>query len=125
MSSITIPDGVTSIENNAFNGCYSLSSITIPDGVTSIKGSAFNNCYSLSSITIPDGVTSIGDSAFVGCYGVRFYDFSRHAAVLTLSSTNVFKILAVDCEIRVPAALYDEWIAATNWSAYADKIVPV
>ncbi|MDD6937430.1 MAG: leucine-rich repeat domain-containing protein [Clostridiales bacterium] len=67
LSSITIPDGVTSIGNNAFYNCYSLSSITIPDGVTSIGSGAFSYCYSLSSITIPYGVTSIGNNAFSYC----------------------------------------------------------
>ena len=70
LSSITIPDGVTSIESNAFYNCYSLSSITITDGVTSIERSAFSYCYSLSGITIPDGVTSIGSSAFSYCYSL-------------------------------------------------------
>ena len=70
LSSITIPDGVTSIGNNAFQYCYSLSSITIPDTVTSIGNSAFQYCYSLSSITIPDGVTSIGGGAFQYCYSL-------------------------------------------------------
>ena len=70
LTSITIPDGVTSIGTNAFQYCNSLASITIPDGVTSIGSDAFNGCYSLASITIPDGVTSIGSDAFNGCYSL-------------------------------------------------------
>ena len=125
LASITIPDGVTSIDSGALRECYSLTSITIPDGVTSIGDSTFRICYSLTSITIPDGVTSIDSYAFQNCSGVRYYDFTRHTAVPTLSSTNAFTGIAADCEIRVPAALYDEWIAATNWLTYADKIVGV
>ena len=68
LTSITIPDGVTSIGNYAFQNCYSLQSITIPDSVTSIGQYAFYQCFSLSSITIPDGVTSIGNYAFQYCY---------------------------------------------------------
>ena len=63
----TIPDSVSSIGNNAFNGSTSLTSITIPDSVTSIGSSAFENCTSLTSITIPNNVTSIGYGAFQGC----------------------------------------------------------
>ena len=122
---VEIGSGVTSIGSYAFQYCYSLASITIPDGVTSIGVYAFNYCYSLASITIPDGVTSIGNRAFCYCYGVRYYDFTRHSAVPTLSNTNAFTGIAEDCEIRVPAALADEWKAATNWSTYADKIVGV
>ena len=64
---VTIPDGVTSIGDCAFEGCSNLTSITIPDGVTSIGDCAFYECKKLTSITIPDGVTSIGYSAFYGC----------------------------------------------------------
>ena len=55
------------IGSSAFSGCSSLTSITIPESVTSIGDSAFNNCTALTNITIPDSVTSIGSSAFSGC----------------------------------------------------------
>ena len=67
LTSITIPDSVTSIGECAFVYCTSLTSITIPDSVTSIGYSAFYNCSSLTSVTIPDSVTEIGGSAFDGC----------------------------------------------------------
>ena len=64
---VVIEDGVTSIENSAFDSCSNLTSITIPDSVSSIGNFVFYGCVSLTSITIPDGVTSIGDSAFSNC----------------------------------------------------------
>ena len=67
LQSVTIPDSVTSIGISAFEGCESLQSVTIPDSVTSIGVHAFWSCKSLQSVTIPDSVTSIGDSAFWGC----------------------------------------------------------
>ena len=66
-TSYLIPEGVTSIENNAFRNCSSLTSITNLEGVTSIGNSAFYYCSSLTSIKIPAGVTSIGRSTFSGC----------------------------------------------------------
>ena len=50
-----------------FSGCAGLTSITIPDSVTSIGASAFEGCTGLTSVTIPDSVTSIGNRAFYGC----------------------------------------------------------
>ena len=67
LTSIVIPDGVTSIVEGAFKYCSSLTSIVIPDGVTSIGVHAFYDCSSLTSIVIPDSVTSIGGGAFCGC----------------------------------------------------------
>ena len=64
---LTIGDSVTSIGNNAFRDCTSLTSITIPDSVTNIGAYAFSYCSSLTSVTIGNGVTSIGNYAFFDC----------------------------------------------------------
>ena len=70
LTSISLPEGVTSIGDSAFNGCYSLTSINLPEGMTSIGSSTFYNCYSLTSINIPEGVTNIGNSVFYNCHSL-------------------------------------------------------
>ncbi|MBR2296972.1 MAG: InlB B-repeat-containing protein, partial [Clostridia bacterium] len=67
LTSITIPDSVTSIGNYAFRNCTSLTSVTIGESVTSIGYSAFYGCTALTSITIPDSVTTIELFAFDDC----------------------------------------------------------
>lgn len=68
LTSISIPNSVTSIGEGAFNNCLSLDSVVIPNSVTFIGNQAFYYCCGLTSITIPNSVTSIGDQAFYHCY---------------------------------------------------------
>jgi uncharacterized repeat protein (TIGR02543 family) len=58
---------VTSIGDNAFQGCPNLATVTIGDGVTDICANAFKDCSNLSTLTIGNSVTSIGDNAFQNC----------------------------------------------------------
>lgn len=67
-TSISFLQTITSIGNNAFNGCISLTNVEIPESVTSIDwGGAFVNCKSLKNIKIPENVISIENSAFDRC----------------------------------------------------------
>ena len=67
LTSVTIPNSVETISNNAFQNCTGLTSVTISNGVETISNNAFRNCTGLTEITIPDSVTSIGTNAFAGC----------------------------------------------------------
>lgn len=64
---VIIPEGVTSIDRNAFAYCHNLIHIAIPGTVKEIGEEAFNGCEKLSNITIPDSVRSIGAGAFYNC----------------------------------------------------------
>ncbi len=67
VTSVTLPETITTIGKRAFTGCKSLNALTLPSGVTSIGDYAFNGCTSLSAMVIPEGVTTIGESTFRGC----------------------------------------------------------
>jgi formylglycine-generating enzyme required for sulfatase activity len=70
LTSVTIPNSVTSIGVHTFHRCTRLTSVTIPDSVTSIGEWAFESCNGLTSVTIGNGVTSIGSGMFYGCTGL-------------------------------------------------------
>ena len=70
LTSITIPNSVTSIGSDAFEGCSNLTSITLPDNLRKINDSTFRYCIGLTSITLPDSLLEIGDAAFAYCIGL-------------------------------------------------------
>ena len=119
LTSINTPDSVTSIGEYAFAGCNSLTSVVIGDSVTSIGDRAFFNCYSLTSIKIPDSVTSIKNFAFAFCTSLQsIVIFAETPPTLGTDAipSNVQTIYVVQSS----KAAYQ---AATNWNAFADKIV--
>lgn len=69
ITDLVIPDGVTSVGNYAFSGCF-MTSITIPNSVNAIGKGSFSDCTGLTSLTIPNSVTTIENGAFSGCIGL-------------------------------------------------------
>ena len=73
---VTIPVTVTSIGDQAFEGCRGVTSVTIGNSVTSIGEYAFEGCSGLTSVTIGDSVTSIGNYAFNNCSGLTTTNYT-------------------------------------------------
>jgi hypothetical protein len=67
LTSITVGSGVTNIESGAFADCTALTNITLPDSVISIGEGAFQACNNVTNVTLGTNITSIGNNAFWGC----------------------------------------------------------
>ena len=75
LKAITLPSTITTIGENAFQGCAGLTEIAIPTSVTAINNSAFLDCNNLTTITGFDGVVTISDFAFNNCGALTNFSF--------------------------------------------------
>ena len=123
IQSIDIPSGITSIGNNVFRDCLSLSSVTMSDSVTSIGQSAFQNCSSLTSINIHSGVTSIGSYAFSnvsgsGAKSINLSLFDLSGIYPSSTFNNVFSDSYIDGSITIPNNLLSGATRGTSSNCY-------
>ncbi|MDA7867626.1 leucine-rich repeat protein [Akkermansiaceae bacterium] len=102
LTSVTIPDSVTSIGFHAFSGCTSLATVKIPAGVTNIRSGAFLDCLGLTSVTIPEGVTDIGIRAFYNCQ--RLASITIPNSVTTIED-NAFAFCKVIKNVTIPQSV--------------------
>ena len=86
ITSVTIPNSVTSISENAFLDCHQLEFVTIGNSVKSIGESAFDDCSGLTSVTIPNSVTTIGEFAFAYCSGLTSVIFNAEKCTKMISA---------------------------------------
>ena len=119
LTSITIPNSVTDIRFSAFFSCSSLTSITIPEGITYIASRLFYWCSSLTNVIIPESVKTIYDDAFTNCVNLKQL-ILLPSTPPTLSSDAIPRRIQ---SIYVPQSSKEAYQTATNWNAYASKIV--
>ena len=100
LTSLKLPDTVTSIPTNVFSGCESLKSVTLPSGITVIPYGAFNGCKSLTSVNIPSGVTTIGATAFKGCESLASINIP---SIVTSIGKNAFTDCKKITSVTLPA----------------------
>ena len=123
LTSVTLPNSVTSIGSSVFYNCSKLTSITIPNSITSIGSSAFFNCSKLTSITIPNSVTSIGSSAFSWCESLK--EVICYAEKVPEMGKNVFYNTPQNkATLYVLADALEDYKAAEQWKEFC-TILPI
>lgn len=122
LTSITIPNSVTSIGKSVFSGCSGLSNVTIPNSVMSISYNLFGGCGSLTSITIPNSITKIESGAFSGCTNLMNITCMASNPPSVSNWDSVFGGVPSNCQIYVPSESVDAYKAAKGWSTVASYI---
>ncbi|MBE6696690.1 MAG: hypothetical protein E7587_09610 [Ruminococcaceae bacterium] len=121
LDTIIIPDSVISIDQDAFRETL-ITSIAIPNGVTSIGNYEFAYCRGLTNVEFPSSVTSIGNYVFLNCSSLtRLTLLSETPATLGSSALSGSAIEA----IYVPASAVDSYKSHADWAEYKEMIFPL
>ena len=118
ITSISMPNTVTKIGNDAFSSCSGLTDITIPDCIVSIGDRAFYNCRGITGIVIPENVSSIGIAAFFQCK--KLSTVTVNSKTPPTAKSNAF--LDVKATLYVPYGTKDLYEAAVGWNVFTDIV---
>ena len=117
LTSVVIPNSVTSISEDAFRGCSGLTSIAILDGVKSIADYAFYNCSNVKSLYISSTIESIGFYAFGACNNI--FDIKIGSQKAITASENIFSSDAyINACLYVPNGRKFAYEKATPWNEF-------
>lgn len=115
LTSIVIPEGVTKIEDEAFNNCEKLTSVTLPTTLTSIGSAAFGNCVGLTSVTLPEGLLSL--DGFTGCTNLKSINIPSTVTTIGGGAFDNCSSLGKETKFVIPAAVKTVGFAFDGWTA--------
>ena len=118
----TIPQGVTTIGESAFNSCMSLTKIQFPMSVQTIGQSALNSCFSLTEIKLPKNVRNIGDYAFYNCSSIT--RVTAYPTAVPAISTNTFPSYLFSRPLYVPVRHMSKYKKNSTWKKFT-TILPI
>lgn len=110
-----LPPLVTTVPQYFVSDWTALVEVVLHDNIKRIDANGFRKMPSVKLLEFPTKLEYIGSKAFELCQSLETLDFSHADVIPTLASVDAFSGLAADYKIVVPSALYDRWIAETNW----------
>ena len=122
LQAISLPKDLNVSNGSNLGGCDVLRRLTLPTAITTFSNSELMSLKRLVNIKIPSNIITIGNYFLSYANSLRYCDFSKHTVVPTLG-TGAFSSCPDDYKIVVPNSLYEDWIAANNWSNLSSHII--
>ena len=120
LTSVTIPESLTQLNDEMFKGCTGLQQVSLPSTLTYLPTSMFEDCTSLTQIEIPEGVTEIGENCFAGCTSltdVRMPDDIQITAFPAYLFQNCESLAHVDFPEQLQTVGYQCFDGCTSFEA--------
>lgn len=117
---IDFPGTLAIIPSQTCDGCRSMTSLTLNEGITTINVRAFYDCRALPNVTVPSTVTTMGNLVFGQCFALK--EVIMLPTTPPTAGPNMFLNTHADLVIYVPDASVSAYQSASNWSAYASRI---
>ncbi len=113
---VIIPEGVTDIFFQVFEGNYLITSVSIPGSIPDITVYAFDRCSALSDVTLGEGVESIGFFAFMDCPLLKKVVLPKSLKIINRGAFSGCKALGEIC-FRGSASEWDMIDKEDGWDA--------